>query len=72
MKNEKRLTIGNIETVVFPNENRGYFEHETHGELGGLWFDGNELVDYDGVFSLPEAVIQALRHLGFIVDSIFE
>lgn len=72
MTNENRMTIGKIETVVFPNENRGYFEHETHGEMGGLWFDGKELSDYDGVYSLPKQVIDALRQMGYVVDSIFE
>jgi hypothetical protein len=32
---------------------------------GGLWFDGKELVDYDGVFALPQCVCDCLRQNGF-------
>jgi hypothetical protein len=33
----------------------------------GLLFEGKELVDYDGVFSLPQEVGQMLTEAGFIV-----
>lgn len=36
---------------------------------GGLWFESGVLVDYDGVYSLPEEVYEALRHSGIKVDS---
>lgn len=36
---------------------------------GVLWFDNDVLVDYDGVYNLPEEVYEALRHLGIKVDS---
>lgn len=39
---------------------------------GGLWFEGNELSDYDGVASLDEAVIKVLREWGFVVSEDFE
>jgi hypothetical protein len=32
---------------------------------GGLWFDGKELTDYDGVFGLPLCIIEKLEELGF-------
>jgi len=32
---------------------------------GGLWFEGKELVDYDGVFALPQCVCDCLRQHGF-------
>jgi hypothetical protein len=32
---------------------------------GGLWFDGKELVDYDGVYSLPQCICDCLRQNGF-------
>ena len=46
-------------------------------EGGGLWFerldDGRlDLVDYDGSFALPNAVIDALRASGVSVEEIFE
>jgi hypothetical protein len=53
------------------DEERGWFEmydeesggEEYYGE-GGLWFDGNILTDYDGVFSLDENIIQCLKKWG--------
>lgn len=54
----------------------GYFEHKRIGEGGGLWFeasgDGLSLIDYDGVFELPDEVIDMLRDGGFIVGKEFE
>ena len=49
---------------------RAYFEHNEYGDEcgGGLWFDGSELDDYDGVGCLPRAVGRALRELGITVD----
>ena len=32
---------------------------------GGLWFNGKELVDYDGVYALPQCVCDCLRQHGF-------
>ena len=46
-------------------EHRGYFEHDDYGEGGGIWFTDWELVDYDGVYELPEEVEKAIKHLGF-------
>jgi hypothetical protein len=38
----------------------------------GLWWDNNKsLLDYDGVFSLPEAAIELLESEGFTVDNDF-
>ena len=39
---------------------------DLHAELG-LWFEGLELCDYDGVFFLPREVGEMLRDVGFIV-----
>lgn len=52
----------------------GYFEHNELGDEsgGGLWFDGKNLIDYDGVFELPMKVIKALRAAGFSVSKDFE
>jgi hypothetical protein len=64
---ELYVTIG-----IREDEGTGYFElydTETGGEdwyaEGGLWFDGKELTDYDGVFALPECIIEKLKELGF-------
>ena len=49
----------------------GWFEmydEESGGEdyygSGGLWFDKNELTDYDGVFSLDENVVECIKDWG--------
>ena len=38
----------------------------------GLWFDGLELTEYDGVFELPKEAITLIRKSGFIVPEDFE
>lgn len=60
--------------VTFNKGARGYFEHNSLGEdaAGGLWFEGKELIDYDGMTYLPKEVILTLRKAGFIVDADFE
>ena len=48
------------------------FEHTELGEeggAGGLWFEGKELVDYDGnIEELPKAVIEICEHLGYDME----
>jgi hypothetical protein len=47
------------------------FEHARLGEeggSGGLWFDGTHLVDYDGVYNLPQGVIEICEKVGFNMD----
>jgi len=51
--------------------NKGYFYSE-----GGLWFEKNEegktvLTDYDGVYCLPEDVINILLKHGVVVEDMF-
>jgi hypothetical protein len=45
------------------------YDDETGGDEwyaeGGLWFVGKELVDYDGVFALPQCICDFLREHGF-------
>ena len=61
----------------------GWFERDSDGTGGGLWFSlenpetGDEdgflhLIDYDGVFALPRAVLVALRLAGVNADRSFE
>ena len=59
-------------TVIWNKDNqRGWFEiydQESGGEdyygEGGLWFKGNELIDYDGVFEIDEEVVKCLKDWG--------
>lgn len=55
----------------------GYFERDSDGSGGGLWFGTTEagqltLEDYDGMACLPKPVTEALRGLGLQVDPEFE
>ena len=59
------------------NKNQGYIEwvFEKVGNPNsqdvveiGLYFENKELVDYDGVFELPEPAILLLESLGFDVS----
>lgn len=34
----------------------------------GLWFKGNELTDYDGVFEMPAQLVEYLETLGYNMD----
>jgi len=53
---------------------RGFFEHHIHGDEvgGGLWFEDNVLIDYDGTFELPKEVFTALIEMGITVPEEFE
>ena len=62
-------------TVGIKDDGYGWFEFydiESGGEEwyaeGGLWFDGKELTDYDGVFSLPSFVSEKLKEWGYDVS----
>ncbi|GAF95387.1 unnamed protein product [marine sediment metagenome] len=66
--NEKmEVTVG-----VDTKANYGYFEiydiasggDRFYGE-GGLWFSGNKLTDYDGVFELSQFVTKKLNEWGY-------
>lgn len=37
-----------------------------HAEIG-VWFQGKELTDYDGVFSLPREIGEMLKDAGYVV-----
>lgn len=58
--------------TIYPTETGGklYFEHNRLGDecSGGMWFEGKELVDYDGVFALPKAVVDYLISLGYNME----
>ena len=61
------LEKGNWEVKISPTTQYGYFENVKTGGGGGLWFDGSELVDYDGVFELPKDVVDMLSGAGYDV-----
>ncbi|MEI8047036.1 MAG: hypothetical protein WCI92_06635 [Bacteroidota bacterium] len=56
-------------TININHEGKGYVLWEIDDleiEEGiGLWFQGNELTDYDGVFELPSELIKFLSAQGF-------
>lgn len=59
-------------TIGINSDSYGWFElydNETEGNKyyaeGGLWFKDKELIDYDGVFSLPKTICEKLRELGY-------
>ncbi len=66
---DKRIQSGKFDIRVDSAAQYGYFEHDDLGEErgGGLWFEANDLIDYDGVAVLPKAVREGLRSLGFTV-----
>lgn len=60
------------EVKIDTQSNYGYWEYPSGEEGGGLWFENNELIDYDGAFELPKKVIIALRNHGFILDEVYD
>ncbi len=46
-----------------------YVEELDRVEHIGLWFEGRELVDYDGVFELPTEAVKLIRKGGYKVPS---
>lgn len=70
VKSEDDVVI-NVSVGYRAKDDRGWFEiydEKTGGEdwysEGGLWFDGKELTDYDGCFSLPSFVMDCLEKQG--------
>ena len=50
------------------------YDIETGGESwyaeGGLWFNGKDLIDYDGVFALPKSIEKKLIEMGYNLDNL--
>lgn len=59
------LTVKNWEVKISPSTQYGYFENSKDGSGGGLWFEADTLVDYDGVFELPKIVADVLSYYGY-------
>ena len=68
-----KTKVGKFEVQIDPEASYGWFEHDELGDEcgGGLWFDQKDLMDYDGVFELPNDVIAAIKQLGFTVGDEF-
>jgi hypothetical protein len=66
-------TTKNYDVLLDTTQEYGYFEHHRYGDEqgGGLWFEGKELVDSDGTFSVPLEVVKFLREQDFVVDEDF-
>ena len=57
---------------ISPSTHYGYWEFKDGSEGGGLWFDNDELVDFDGHYLLPKSIVNALRDYGFSLDDTFD
>jgi hypothetical protein len=55
-----------------PSTQYGYWEFSDGSEGGGLWFEGTELVDFDGHYFLPARVVKVLRDNGYTLDDSFD
>ncbi len=67
----KKTTVGKWDVAIDEKAKYGYFEHTGTGTGGSLWFEGGELVDYDGVGVLAKSVIEGIKSLGFVVGEDF-
>lgn len=66
----KRFEVGIHDYTDGMLYRHGWFEHNDYGDEygGGLWFQDDELVDYDGIAGyLPEEILDALEAEGFDV-----
>lgn len=61
-------------SIIIGSDGKGSWEYhsdeddeETYVE-GGLWFEGKEVVDYDGIYELPEEVKMAIRDMGYEIE----
>ena len=71
---DMKTTTRHYQVEVSTERQRGFFEHLIHGDEvgGGLWFEDNVLIDYDGTIELPKEVFTALREMGLTVPEEFE
>jgi hypothetical protein len=68
----KPPTDKGLEVVLFTRANEAdpccaELSSEDFGAEIGLTFEGKELIDFDGAFSLPGEVARLLRELGYVV-----
>lgn len=69
---EMRATVRGWTVCYNEADSYAWFERDSDGTGGGLWFDNGALVDYDGVACLPAAVADAVRLLGLTVPADME
>lgn len=64
--------VESVLDIHISDDGIGYVEWEIEalntGETIGLWFDDDELIDYDGVFELPSELVVYLREQGYNMD----
>lgn len=53
--------------IGFLEDGTGWFESNVDGTGGNLIFEGKTVIDYDGVFALPDEVVVKLKARGFKV-----
>jgi hypothetical protein len=75
LKHEDQVTLE--VTVGIKSDDYGWFELydiESGGEEwyaeGGLWIENKVITQYDGVFSLPPAIINKLKEWGYDTSEI--
>ena len=73
--NKEDDVVINVSVGYRAEDDYGWFEfydEKSGGDKwyaeGGLWFNGLELVDYDGVFSLSSFIADFLHKKGFDVE----
>ena len=54
-----------------PHDTPGYlsFENQRNGDGGTILIENNTVIDYDGVYALPEGVVDELVKLGIRVPN---
>ena len=65
--------VGQFTVGIKPDGENGWFEidgGENWYAEGGLWFEGKNVVDFDGVFSLPEEVCELLEGAGYNLEEV--
>lgn len=77
MIHHEQFTMDDYDYEVGMDENtgRGWFEvcgaswvnEEDHAD-GGIWFEGMEITDYDGVCEMPQPIIDWLENKGFDIS----
>ena len=68
----EKIQIGKFEICIDKEKQYGYFEHNKYGDelSGGLWFENDNLVDFDGVMVLPKDVCKGIKILGYKCDTL--
>lgn len=76
IKKESDITLSvNLYFVGDTYTSFEFYDEKTGGEdwyaEGGIWHDEDKVIsDYDGVFSLPECIIDKLNELGYNTEEI--